>query len=274
MTTRVDPALEVSRDVVDRLAAAERHVGRQRRRCRRRARGRDLEGRRACAATASRTAAPRAGRPARRAVGAWRPSRAVAPSTARRARGSARGRAASKSGPRGSPCASDREVSERCVRRHLIVLLGPVFRVDRTYSALRSQVQTVDECPPPAPRSTVDVKRPCPSGIRPPPGRARRTGGRPRRAPSCRSDRRARQVEATPARPATAMRRPQFGSPPCTAVFTSGEFAIALRRLPRLGRRCRAGDGDRNELGRALAAAHDAERELAADARSPATKAA
>ena len=29
------------------------------------------------------------------------------------------------------------------------------------------------------------------------------------------------------ARPATATSRPQFGSPPCTAVFTSGEFAIA-----------------------------------------------
>ena len=30
----------------------------------------------------------------------------------------------------------------------------------------------------------------------------------------------------TPARPAAATMRPQLGSAPCTAVFTSGEFAI------------------------------------------------
>ena len=36
---------------------------------------------------------------------------------------------------------------------------------------------------------------------------------------------------ATPARPATAISRPQFGSPPWIAVFTSSEFAIAFAHV-------------------------------------------
>ncbi len=59
--------------------------------------------------------------------------------------------------------------------------------------------------------------------------------------------------------------RPQFGSAPCTAVLTSGELAIvrATRRASSLVRGVAHGDGD--QLGRAFAAADDAERELARD---------
>ena len=69
------------------------------------------------------------------------------------------------------------------------------------------------------------------------------------------------RVNAAPDRPATAMRRPQFGSPPCTAVLTSGELAIAraVRRASSSDAAPR--DANRDRLGRAFAAANDADRE-------------
>ena len=56
--------------------------------------------------------------------------------------------------------------------------------------------------------------------------------------------------------------RPQFGSPPLSAAFTSGEFATAARRA--LDRDAVAAAHDHPaDPGGALAVAHDLERELA-----------
>src|SRR5712671_7301952 len=97
----------------------------------------------------------------------------------------------------------------------------------RTYSALRSQVQTVDEARP-APRST-DTVRSFPLRYSAACGAASSYGRPflnrtidPIVTAACDS------LKATPALPATAIRRPQFGSPPWIAVLTSGEFAIAF----------------------------------------------
>ena len=63
--------------------------------------------------------------------------------------------------------------------------------------------------------------------------------------------------KATPALPAADRMRPQFGSEPAIAVFTSGELAMArAMRGCRIVRR-RAGDLDGDQLARALAIARD-----------------
>jgi hypothetical protein len=68
----------------------------------------------------------------------------------------------------------------------------------------------------------------------------------------------------TPDRPAAATRRPQFGSPPCTAVFTSSELAmVRAARFALAGRRRPSPYGD--ELGRPFAAADDHQRQRTAD---------
>ena len=71
--------------------------------------------------------------------------------------------------------------------------------------------------------------------------------------------------KSTPARPATATSRPQFGSAPWTAVFTSGELAIARAARLASSSDARAGHVDRDQLGRAFAAADDADRQRLAD---------
>ena len=95
-----------------------------------------------------------------------------------------------------------------------------------TYSALKSQVQTV-AAPPPTPRSMAIAT----SGVR-----MCSAAAGSRSANICSSAKsstppmatRARAgSNPTPARPATATMRPQFGSPPWTAVLTSGELAMA-----------------------------------------------
>src|SRR5580693_10423679 len=97
----------------------------------------------------------------------------------------------------------------------------------RTYSALRSQVHTV-EVALPAPRPTdtsisVRFRYSAARGAASSYGRpsSNRTVGPMVTVARDRS-------KATPARPAAAIRRPQLGSPPWIAVFTSGELAIAL----------------------------------------------
>src|SRR5438067_7091277 len=97
----------------------------------------------------------------------------------------------------------------------------------RTYSALRSHVHTVDDASP-APRSTLTAMS-FPARCSAARG-AFSSYGRPRSnntvdpmATAARDS-----SNRTPARPATAMRRPQLGSPPWIAVFTSGELAIAF----------------------------------------------
>src|SRR5471030_2471406 len=100
----------------------------------------------------------------------------------------------------------------------------------RTYSALRSQVHTVDEALP-DPRSTPTV-RSVPFRYSAAFG-ARSSWGWPSLNstidPIVTAARDASNV--TPARPAAQMSRPQFGSPPWMAVLTSSEFAITLAAL-------------------------------------------
>ena len=97
----------------------------------------------------------------------------------------------------------------------------------RTYSALRSQVHTVAVPVPPAPTSTpittFDSFR-CSAAAG---SRSAKTCSPLNSSASPIRTRARVRSKATPARPATATSRPQFGSPPCTAVFTSGELAIA-----------------------------------------------
>ncbi len=97
----------------------------------------------------------------------------------------------------------------------------------RTYSALRSQVHTVDDAAP-RPRSTPMVRSVALEVVR-----------RVRRQLVVRlavleqhdrsdRDRGARQLERDAGAAGGAISRPQFGSPPWIAVLTSSELAIAL----------------------------------------------
>src|SRR4051794_37643472 len=100
----------------------------------------------------------------------------------------------------------------------------------RTYSALRSHVHTVDEALP-DPRSTPIVSS-APFRYSAAAG-ARSSWGWP--SLNSTSDPIVTPARdgsnATPARPAAQIRRPQFGSPPWIAVFTSSEFAMTLAAL-------------------------------------------
>src|SRR6266851_253332 len=97
----------------------------------------------------------------------------------------------------------------------------------RTYSALRSQVQTVDESRP-APRST-DTVRSLPLRYSAASGAAS-SYGRPflNRTVDPIVTAARDSSKATPARPAAQISRPQLGSAPWIAVLTSGEFAITF----------------------------------------------
>src|SRR4029453_13252943 len=127
----------------------------------------------------------------------------------------------------------------------------------RTYSALRSQVQTVEDARP-APRLTPTV-RSVPLRYSAACGAASSCG-----RPSWKSTiepivTAARDSsKATPAGPPTAMGGPQLGPPPGYPRLPQGRFRDRLCRLPRLGRSRAAGDVHGDELGRALAAADDA----------------
>ena len=98
----VDPALEIARDVGDRLAPAERRRRAAARRCGRPARARRSRTSTACAATACRTASRRGGRRGRRRSAPGVRARGP-PSAAPPGRGSARDRAGRGRGSRGSP---------------------------------------------------------------------------------------------------------------------------------------------------------------------------
>ena len=70
-----------------------------------------------------------------------------------------------------------------------------------------------------------------------------------------------RGSNAAPAFPAAERMRPQFGSDPAMAVFTSGELAIAARDFLRRRIARRALHLDRHQLFRALAVADDLPRQ-------------
>ena len=112
--------------------------------------------------------------------------------------------------------------------RHNPSTLGPVLRVDS--DVLGRQIAR------PHPRLAgaagaqvdFDARCPCPADTRRLRG-ARSSCGTPSLNSSTEPTRTLARSRTSVrvARPATATSRPQFGSPPCTAVFTSGELAIA-----------------------------------------------
>src|SRR6185369_1288449 len=108
----------------------------------------------------------------------------------------------------------------------------------RTYSALRSHVQIVAPAPPPVPRLT-STRRSAFFKYSPACGEFS-SRGRPfsnsRMPPTCTVTR--FMSKATPDRPAAATMRPQLGSAPCTAVFTSGELAIVRATFRASSRDC------------------------------------
>ena len=65
----------------------------------------------------------------------------------------------------------------------------------------------------------------------------------------------------TPERPAAATRRPQFGSPPCTAVLTSRELAMVRAARSACAHSLAPVTPNGHQLGRAFAAANDGDRE-------------
>ena len=140
---RVDPALEVARDVGDRLAAAERGVRLQRDHVAAELADGDLERR---ARAQRRLLEQHRDVPAAERVGGRRlAARATGrPSPARRDRGSARGRRDRNRESTGSPCGVLRHGDRRviAVTSHRHVRYSALMR---TYSALRSHVQTVDD---------------------------------------------------------------------------------------------------------------------------------
>ena len=105
-----------------------------------------------------------------------RPSDAVRLQPARRDRGSARDRRRRNRGPRGNPCGATAPLHDSSSASHRPRQVRYSALI-RTYSALRSQVQTVDDARAGA---EVDARR-CrrPSGTRRPPAPLRRTAGRP-----------------------------------------------------------------------------------------------
>ena len=249
MTTRVDPALEVARDVGDRLALPERDVGLQRDEMAAELADRDLERRarpqRRLLEQHRDVAAVRARRRSARAAPA-----SGRPSAARPARGSARDRPASKS-------STDRKSLRvwvagvtGCVSFVTLVSLlssGPVVRVDA--HVLGAQVAGPHRRRRAAGAEVdADGRCRCPSDTRPPP------------APLVvrlavleqhdRSDghRGARQLERDAGAAGGAISRPQFGSPPWIAVLTSSEFAITLAALRASAADGGAGDVDRTSL--------------------------
>ena len=119
-------------------------------------------------------------------------------------------------------------------------------------------------------RRRADVRRP--AGTSAACG-ARSSNGRPSANSSTSPMRtgRASSSKATPARPATATRRPQFGSPPCTAVLTSGELAIARAACLASVVAAAAGHWTVTSLVAPFTAAHDADRQRLADRRSAST---
>src|SRR4051812_31248461 len=218
-----DPSLEVAGDVFDRFASAERDVGRRLDHVAPELTHRDREGR----------AGPeRRLLEEQRDVAAGQRRRVLAARAARRlhrrreveARLEIRWRhvADREELRQVSVHANAQSPGRRGVQAHV-----RYSALMRTYSALRSHVHMRLLPAPPVPRSTrsmTSVRCRC-SDASP----ARSSYGWPSansstppidtRAPSKR--------KSTPARPATATRRPQFGSAPWTAVFTSGELAIA-----------------------------------------------
>ena len=266
--------------------AATSSAGRPRRR---RARGRRSRTSRASAATASRTAARRAGRraPARSAPGAQLAlalqlrRRAPAGGRARRRRG--RGPTGSSSGGGGGHAAPRRRASRgrgtaaRSRREPKssqpssaglpvrAAALRPVFRVD--LHVFRRQIAGPHRGVVAAAGAEIDVDRgcPCPADTRPP--SARSSNGRPfsnstmspivHRARRTSDERRAGPAgggdQAAPVRIAAVDRRSS------RAASWRSRAPPAARR-----RRCARRSPDGDQLGRALAAADDAERELAA----------
>ena len=146
---RVDPAFEVAGDVLERLADAFGELGRQVAACARPARARRSRTWSVCAATASRRAAPRACR--RASPPSAPPVRAGdRPSSGGRASAAARARRDRDRGWRGSLWPW-RPAAGRCPSAAGYVRYSPLIF---TYSAVRSQVQTVASPPPPVPRWT------------------------------------------------------------------------------------------------------------------------
>src|SRR5207249_2011977 len=140
----------------------------------------------------------------------------------------------------GSPCGPARSNGPHyhrkraaCVMVDYVVYLALM----RTYSSLRSQVQTRSS-PRPRPRSIVISYSPPPMISR---TRSRRTPSRSRPRSTTRSPPKAMATLSCSTRagdlPRAIMIRPQFGSAPLSAVLTSGEFATlraarsASRRL-------------------------------------------
>ena len=117
----------------------------------------------------------------------------------------------------------------------------------------------------PTPRSTragrAPARRPAPR-----PSRGRRAGAPSTRArcPPLQRDRSGGEKRA-PLRPTAARMRPQFGSPPCSAVFTSGEVATACAASFASRSRLAPLDLDLHDARRPFAVAHDHPGELAAD---------
>ncbi len=167
------PALEVARDVVDRLAAAERDVA---------------PAARSTSPPSSRTAIVKVERVrsdgfSKSSATCWPASGWSCRAAPARARASARAASVEHAlelvgrrgrAPTGSPCVATRR--RACVRRSAPVnashrlrpVPGPHVRYSalmRTYSALKSQVHIVAACGPPVPRSTRDGRRPCPASI-------------------------------------------------------------------------------------------------------------
>ena len=82
--------------------------------------------------------------------------------------------------------------------------------------------------------------------------------------PPIRTDARA-SSKGTPERPAAATSRPQLGSPPCMAVFTSSEFAIVRAARSACAHSRAPIDANGDQLGGAFAAPDDADGELFRD---------
>ena len=131
-----------------------------------------------------------------------------------------------------------------------------------TYSWLRSEKKTSVSWPSPGRSTTYSTSSratACASASRVE-ADARRRARRPAR-PRSRRRRPAARCRAAPC-PTACTIRPQLGSPPCSAVLTSGELATAraTRSTPSA---CAAAHDDAADAPGALAVAHDVQRELA-----------
>ena len=132
-----------------------------------------------------------------------------------------------------------------------------------TYSAVRSQVQTVASPPPPVPRCTSIDTSVCFSA-RPPAAHCRRAAARSRRAGRRRRARwRDRRRSVTP----DAAGRGDDAAPVRVGAvhgrLHERRVGDGLGHAARVGHRARVAHGDGDQLGGALAAADDADRQLA-----------